>query len=73
MDGIKSKIGKVGLLIAALGIMSIVLSFFNYYIKLLAWIEYFGPTTAWFIRIALIVVGGALFFFLGREEEEEQK
>jgi hypothetical protein len=67
----KSKIGKVGLFIAALGIMSIVLSFFNYNIRLLAWIDMWGDTVGWVIKISMIVVGAVLFFVLGRENEEE--
>ncbi len=70
MEDIKSKLGKGGLIIAALGIMSIVLSLFNYEIRLLAWINAWGLTMAWIIRILLIIGGGALFIFFGREEEE---
>ncbi|MFD2914175.1 hypothetical protein [Psychroserpens luteus] len=49
MDTIKSKLGKGGLLLAALGIMSIVLSFFNYNIRLLSWIDIWGNTMGWII------------------------
>ena len=72
MDTIKSKLGKGGLLLAAMGIMSIVLSIFNYNIKLLAWVDLWGNAAGWVIRILLILVGGALFFFLGRDEETEE-
>lgn len=68
----KDKIGKFGLLIAAMGIISCVLAIFNYNIRLLAWIEMWGDTAGWIIRIVLIVVGAILFFILGRGEEEEQ-
>lgn len=70
MDDIKSKLGKAGLLIGAMGIMSIVLSIFNYNIRLLAWIDIWGNTMGWIIRILLIVGGGTLFFLFGRGEEE---
>ena len=70
METIKSKLGKGGLLLAALGIMSIVLSLFNYNIRLLSWIDIWGNTTGWFIRILLIVGGGALFFVFGMEDED---
>ena len=69
MEDLKSKIGKGGLIIGAMGIMSIVLSIFNYNIRLLAWIDMWGNTMGWIIRILLIVVGGTLFFLFGREEE----
>jgi len=59
------------LLLAAIGIMSIVLSIFNYNLRLLAWIDIWGSTAGWIIRILLIVGGGALFILFGREEDEE--
>ena len=70
MEDIKSKLGKGGLLLAAMGIMSIVLSFFNYEIRLLAWINIWGSAIGWIIRIFLILGGGALFFFFGNYDEE---
>ena len=69
MDTIKSKIGQAGLLLAALGIMSSILFFFNYNIRLLAWVEMWGETMAWVIRGGLIVAGGILFFTLGNRSE----
>ena len=72
MDNIKAKIGQGGLLLAAMGIISIVLSIFNYNIRLLAWIDIWGSTAGWIIRIALIVGGAALFFLLGRDDSEDE-
>ncbi len=72
MNFITSKLGKGGLLLAALGIMSIVLSIFNYNVRLLAWVDLWGPTMGWVIRIALIVGGGALYLIFGRDEEDEE-
>jgi len=71
MDTIKSKLGKGGLLLAAMGIMSIVLSFFNYNIRLLSWIDNWGTTTGWIIKIILIAGGGALFFLFGSGDEDD--
>lgn len=68
MKNIKSKLGQGGLLLAAMSIMSIALSIFNYNIRLLAWIDIWGNTTGWIIRILLILGGGALFFLYGRSE-----
>ncbi len=70
MEDITSKLGKGGLILAAMGIISIILSIFNYNIKLLAWIDLWGTTAGWIIRILLILGGGALFFFFGREEDQ---
>ncbi len=71
MENITSKFGKGGLLLAAIGIMSMVLSIFNYNLRLLAWIDIWGSTAGWIIRILLIIGGGALFIFFGREEDED--
>lgn len=72
MENIKAKLGKAGLVMAALGIMSIVLSIFNYNIRLLAWIDIWGNVMGWVIRGILILAGGALFFLYGRDEEDEE-
>ncbi|UNY98603.1 hypothetical protein MQE36_16170 [Zhouia spongiae] len=69
MENIKSKLGNAGVLLAAMGIISIVLSIFNYNIRLLAWVDAWGSTMGWSIRILLILGGGALFFLFGRNEE----
>jgi len=70
MENIKYKLGKTGLLLAAMSIISIVLSFFNYNIRLFSWVDIWGNTMGWVIRILLILVGGALFFFFGNYDEE---
>lgn len=67
----KEKVGKAGLLVAALGIISAVLSIFNYNVRLLAWIDIWGNTMGWVIRAILVVVGAVLFFMWGRDTEEE--
>ncbi len=69
MEYIKQKIAQAGLVLAALGVMSIVLSLFNYNVKLLAWVDLWGESMGWIIRISLIIGGGALFFLLGRDED----
>ncbi|HNR87099.1 MAG TPA: hypothetical protein PKM65_02025 [Spirochaetota bacterium] len=63
MDFIKDKIPSIGAFLAIAGILSSVLSFIGYNLRLLLWIDMWGPVVGWVIRIALIVVGGALFFF----------
>lgn len=71
MENIKSKLGQGGLVLAAMGIISALLSIFNYNIRLLAWIDIWGNTMGWILRIVLVIAGGALFFLFGREEAEE--
>ncbi len=70
MEEIKSKLGKGGLVLVAMGILSAVLSIFNYNLRLLAWIDIWGNAIGWIIRILLILGGGALFFFYGSYNDE---
>ena len=70
MENLKSKLGQGGLVLAAMGLISALLSIFNYNIRLLAWIDSWGSTTGWVLRAVLILAGGALFFLYGRAEEE---
>ncbi|KAB7531178.1 hypothetical protein F8C76_06695 [Flagellimonas olearia] len=70
MENIKVKLGQGGLVLAAMGIISMVLSIFNYNIRLLSWIDIWGSTAGWVIRILLILVGGVLFFLFGRDNED---
>lgn len=70
MEYIKSKLEQGGLLLAAMGIMSIVLSIFNYNIRLLSWVDIWGNSMGWIIRILLIVGGGILFILFKNNEEE---
>ena len=72
METIKSKLGSGGLLLAAIGIMSIVLSIFNYNIRLLAWVDLWGNAMGWVIRILLILGGGVLYFIYGNYDDENE-
>jgi hypothetical protein len=49
------------------------LSIFNYNIRLLAWIDLWGNTMGWIIRILLILIGGALFLLYGSDTEDEDE
>jgi len=54
-------LSSIGLFIAIAGIASIILSFFNYNLQILIWIDTWGTAIGWVIRIALIVIGTGLF------------
>lgn len=73
METIKSKLGQAGLVLAAMGIISALLSIFNYNIRLLAWIDLWGSSMGWILRVLLVLGGGALFFLFGRMEEAEDQ
>lgn len=50
------------------GVGSIILNLINMEFILLMWVDMWGPTVGWIIRIAMIVLGGVLFA-LGEDEE----
>ncbi len=55
-------IGKIGSFLCIIGLLAIVMNFFNYVPKLLIWIYKWGEGPAWGIKIALVVVGGAMWW-----------
>lgn len=64
---------NIGSLLFILGAFAIVLDFFNRVPKLLMWIYNWGETTAWIIKIALVVVGGILWFMGKNDKDAENK
>lgn len=54
------------------GLISAVLSFINYELVILIWIDSWGPTVGWIIRGALIVVGGILWLVGNNAEANEE-
>lgn len=61
VEKIAETAGRIGLFAAALGLISSVITFFGYELRLLMWIEVLGPTMAWVFRGVLIVGGVGLF------------
>ncbi|WP_346882727.1 hypothetical protein [uncultured Algibacter sp.] len=61
---------KIGGYIAIFGVLAIVLPFFNLQLRLLTWIDNWGETVSWAIKIGLIVIG-AVLFLMGNKEEDE--
>lgn len=51
------------------GVGSMVLHFLEREFVILMWVDNWGPTVGWVIRIAMVVVGGALWLMGQRQEE----
>ena len=66
----KLKLQKLAGILVFLGLGSIVLSLFDYNFVLLAWMEFFGTTIAWGIRITLVVIGAILYFKYDVDDSE---
>lgn len=62
---------KIGGYLAIIGIALIVLPYFGLTIMFLGKIDELGVTTAWAIKIGLIVIGAALYF-MGKSGESEK-
>ena len=52
------------------GVGSIVLYFLDMEFIILSWIDAWGPTTGWAIRITMSVAGGVLWLLGHRQEAE---
>lgn len=65
--------GKLGIYLAIFGLVSIILSFLNMNLRILIWIDMWGETMGWAIRIGMIVVGLLVAFLSFRHEAIKQK
>ena len=54
-------LARIGTYVAIYGMAAIIMGFFNYCPRLLMWIYIWGDTTAWIIKIALVLGGGILY------------
>ena len=61
---------KVGGYLFFFGAGSIVLYFLNMEFIILAWIDHWGPTVGWAIRISMAAIGGVMWL-LGPKEAAE--
>lgn len=63
---------QIGGIMVLFGAAAIVMNFMDRVPRLLAWIYNWGETTAWIIKIALIVVG-AVLYFMGKPSETTEE
>lgn len=61
---------SIGSLLFILGAAASVLGFLDRVPVLLSWIYQFGDTTAWIIKIGLMVLGAALYIIGSRKKAE---
>lgn len=52
---------KVGGFLATAGLISIALQAINFELRILMWIDIWGTSVGWAIRIAMVVLGALLF------------
>lgn len=66
-------INKLAGLAAILGVLAIILNFLDRVPLVLAWIYKWGESTAWIIKIGLIMVGGIVWFVTRPRMEDEME
>ena len=59
----------IGTYMMIFGAAAIAMDFLGFVPKILFWIYNWGETTAWIIKIGLIVVGAVLYFLAPKEVE----
>jgi len=65
---------SAGGFLALAGIISIALYFIDWNLSVLMWIDIWGPTMGWIIRIGVTAIGVIMFaigFFMGGKDKEE--
>lgn len=60
------KLASIGSFLVIVGIVSIILYFIGYNLRILMWIDMWGETVAWIIRIGITVLG-AILFLVGKK------
>ncbi|MFK8059331.1 MAG: hypothetical protein AB8B78_04485 [Polaribacter sp.] len=64
---------KIGGYIAFFGALAIVLNFFDRVPKILMWIYNWGDSTAWAIKIGLVIIGLAIYFLAGNSKKDSEE
>lgn len=57
------RVASLGAFLALAGVVSSILYFIGFNLKLLIWIDNWGPEIGWVIRIGSIVLGVAIYIF----------
>lgn len=60
---------KIGSFLIIIGLLAVILDFFNRVPRILLWIYEWGNAPAWAIKIGLIVLGAVLYLAGGKKQE----
>lgn len=63
---------RLGAYIALFGLAAIILPYFDRQLSVLSWIDNWGTTVSWAIKLGLIIVGSFLFFKVKSKPEESE-
>jgi len=63
---------RLGVYMALFGIAAIILPYFNRQLSILSWIDNWGETASWAIKIGIVIVGAILFFMSKSQSKETE-
>ncbi|MFN8578988.1 MAG: hypothetical protein U0354_19340 [Candidatus Sericytochromatia bacterium] len=66
----REQISQLGVFFTIMGAGSFILNLIGFQFKLLIWIDHWGTSTGFLIRIGLIIVGAILFFVTLKPSEQ---
>lgn len=66
-----NNVKKLGGALLLLGVVTCILNFMGYNLKILMWIDNWGSGTGWGIRVGMIVVGSVLVFLGSRMDKPQ--
>jgi len=67
----KIKISYLGVGMVIGGFLSIILSFMPFNLIILIWMDFFGETIGWIIKISFIVFGLIIYYTYDQPDEED--
>ncbi|SKA30648.1 hypothetical protein SAMN04488128_103327 [Chitinophaga eiseniae] len=62
---------RIGSFLIIIGLLAVILDFFNRVPRILAWIYEWGNGPAWAIKIGLIVLGAILYLMGGKNLQKD--
>lgn len=65
---VRQIVSTAGAVIAIYVVASSIFHIIGYNMRLLVWVDQWGPLAGWIIRVILVVIGGILYF-IGRKTE----
>ena len=68
----KIKISNLGVGFVIASLLSVLFKFLPYDLLIVAWVEFFGETIGWIIRILLFVIGLILYFKYDQPDLEDE-
>lgn len=73
MKQFSAKIASFGAFMALAAVISSVLSFVGYNLRVLMWVDMWGETMGWVVRGGVLVAGGLLYFVFSKLSDSPEE